>query len=340
MNVRRWIGIGLASLLGSGAVVAQDYDDRWYLGVQTGLVFPDDDRLTDDDIDLHYGGSFGRFFTPSLSLDLRLDRYVLDFTEVTPGPSNRFKLASLGVIGRYHFGDGDTRPYVLFGTGLQEHKSAYDDGRDIFGSLGLGIHHSYGDRMSLRLEAEYRHDNDRDTFDRSSGFDDFFVTAALNFPLGARPQPAPPPEPEPVPEPEPRPRPVPLPDPEPEPEPEPEVMFEFDAMVTFALDSAELMPGAVADLNEAVALLKLHQEITRIEVAGHTCDLGAASYNDGLSERRARAVHDYLVDNGIDPDRLSVVGYGEDRPKVPNTSERNREQNRRVELVVIERRDG
>ena len=338
MNVCRCIAIVFVGLLCSSAIFAQDYDDRWYLGVQTGLVFPDSDRLTDDDTDLHYGGSFGRFFSPSLSLDLRLDRYVLDFTDVTPGPSNRFKLASYGVIGRYHFGEGDTRPYVMFGSGIQEHKSAYDDGRDIFGSLGLGIHHNYDDRVSLRLEAEYRHDNDRDTFDRDNGFDDWFVTAALNFPLGPRPQPpAPPPEPERAPAP--RPAPAPAPAPVPEPEPEPEVMFEFNAMVAFGLDSADLLPSAVAELNEAVALLKLHQEITRIEVAGHTCDLGPARYNDSLSERRAQAVRDYLVDNGIDSDRLSVRGYGEDRPKVPNSSDRNRQQNRRVELVVLDRND-
>ena len=88
-------------------------------------------------------------------------------------------------------------------------------------------------------------------------------------------------------------------------------------------------------------MLNLHDELVRIEVAGHTCDIGSAEYNQGLSERRAQSVYNFLVNEGeIDSDRLVVRGYGEDRPKVPNTSRENRQQNRRVELVVLERSDG
>jgi len=118
------------------------------------------------------------------------------------------------------------------------------------------------------------------------------------------------------------------------------VILEFDAAVFFEFDSATLRPAAIAELNEAAALLNLHDELTRVEVAGHTCDLGSASYNQGLSERRARAVRDHLVEQGeVSADRLVVRGYGEDRPKVPNTSTENRQQNRRVELIVLERRN-
>ncbi len=112
-------------------------------------------------------------------------------------------------------------------------------------------------------------------------------------------------------------------------------------MVTFGLDSSQLRPEATTELDEAAALLNLHNEIVKIEVAGYTCDLGEAGYNQGLSERRATAVRDYLVnEGGVDADRLMIRGYGEERPKVPNTSTENRQQNRRVELIVIEREDG
>lgn len=117
------------------------------------------------------------------------------------------------------------------------------------------------------------------------------------------------------------------------------VIYEFDAAVFFEFDSARLRPAAIAELNEAAAVLNLHDEFLRIEVAGHTCDIGSAEYNQGLSERRARSVRDHLVnEGGVDPNRLVVRGYGEERPKVPNTSTENRQQNRRVELVVLERR--
>ncbi|HMA97994.1 MAG TPA: OmpA family protein, partial [Wenzhouxiangella sp.] len=172
-----------------------------------------------------------------------------------------------------------------------------------------------------------------DTFNRSRGFIDVIGSLALNIRLGDLPPP-PAPREEPAP-------PPPPPAPVPEPEPEPEVIFEFDSMVTFGLDSSQLRPEATTELDEAAALLNLHNEIVKIEVAGYTCDLGEAGYNQGLSERRATAVRDYLVnEGGVDADRLMIRGYGEERPKVPNTSTENRQQNRRVELIVIEREDG
>ncbi len=336
MKIGRLVGLLTALALLAGGAVAQDdpYDNRWYMGVAGGLVFPDGNRRVEDDPGYQYGVNFGRFFTPSFSLDLRLDRYMLDYEQVTPGKSNRNRLQSYGLVGRYHFREGqDTRPYVLLGAGMQGHKNAYDKGRDIYASLGAGIHQTYTDNFSMRYEVEYRHDNDRDTFNRSSGSDDFLVTVGFNFALGAKPR-----APEPAPAPEPVRTPPPAPAPAPRPAPEPEVVFEFDSSVTFGLNSAQLQPGAVAELNEAVALLNLHDELARVEVAGHTCDLGAADYNQGLSQRRAQAVRDYLVENGISADRLVVRGYGEDQPKVANRSESARQQNRRVELVVLQRR--
>lgn len=328
------MAMGAVAMMSQSAEAETDFDDRWYLAPAVGFARPHDDRLGDDGP--YYGLSFGKFFSPQFSVDFRLDRYKTEFDQQTPGDSETIRLNSYGVVGRYHLdvGDAATRPYLLIAGGIQEHASYFDDGRDIYGSLGAGLAHRLNDRLSLRAELEGRYDNDRDTFDRSRGFVDILGTLALTVRLGELPPP-PAPRSEPAPPP-----PPPAPAPEPEPEPEPEVIFEFDAMVTFELDSAELRSEAVAELNEAAALLNLHEELVRIEVAGHTCDLGPEAYNQGLSERRASAVRDYLVNEGdVDPDRLVVSGYGEDRPKVPNTSADNRQQNRRVELVVLERSD-
>lgn len=337
MKARILMAILAISTLSLHAVAANaDFDNRWYVAPSVGLVFMDGDRGVDGH-DYYYAMSLGRFFTPNFSLDLRYDRYHGNIIGVPDG-ADRFKLRNYGMVGRYHFADfNGIRPYLLLGTGIQQHDSILDKGKDIYGSLGLGLSHPFNDRVSMRLEGEARFDNDRDSLNRSSGFRDWMVSAGVKVRLGAaRAAPAPAPEPEPAVAPAPRPAPPPPP---PAPAPEPEVIFEFDSMVTFDLDSARLRPSAIAELNEAVALLRLHREITRIEVAGHTCDLGPASYNQGLSERRANAVRSYLVENGIDANRLVVRGYGEDRPKVANTSDRNRQQNRRVELVVLERSD-
>ncbi|AKS41480.1 OmpA family protein [Wenzhouxiangella marina] len=342
MKLDRLLAVSLALGLVSTSALAQDdpYDNRWYFGAAGGLVWPDGDRLTDDDVDLHYGVSIGRFFSPSMSVDLRFDRYQLDYDEATPGTSSRQQ--SIGLVGRYHFREGqDTRPYIMAGLGIQDHKSIYDKGRDVYGSVGLGVLHTYSDRVSMRLEGEYRHDNDRDTFNTGAGFDDFMLTLGFNFAIGERARaPQPEPMPEPAPQPVRRPTPEPIQARQAEPEPEPEVVFEFSAAVTFDLNSARLQPSAIAELNDAVEVLSMHTQLSHIEIAGHTCDLGAAGYNQTLSEQRAQAVRDYLVEHGIAADRLSVRGYGEDRPKVPNTSDSNRQQNRRVELVVMGKSEG
>jgi OOP family OmpA-OmpF porin len=332
------ISLLLLSVLAFPALAQEDpYDNRWYVGAAGGLVWPDSDRLTDDRPEMHYGLHVGRFLSPAFSLDLRLDRYEFDHDPATVARGDATQ-QSYGLVGRYHFTEGRTRPYFLAGLGIQEHDNFFDEGRDMYASLGLGFLHTFSDRLSLRLEAEYRRDNDRSTFDQERGFSDTLVTLGLNIPLGERPRaPAPAPEPQPVRQA--APEPAPAPPPPPRPAPEPEVIFEFSSEVTFALNSADLQPAAVAELNDAIELLAMHPELTLIQVAGHTCDLGASDYNQNLSQRRAQAVHDYLVENGIEDDRLSVRGFGESSPKVPNTSEANRRDNRRVELRVMERSD-
>ena len=324
---------GAVAMLSQTAVADTEFDDRWHVGAAGGFVRPDNSRQADDD-SYHAGFNIGRFLTPNFSLDFRLDRYSFKFDQPTPGDGEKIRLTSLGMVGRYHLDTGNsrTRPYLLIGTGLQENRSFYNDGRDIFASAGVGLKHQFNDRMFLRAELEGRYDNDRDTFNRSRGFIDVLGTVGLNVRLGDLPPPPPPPA-------EPAPPPPPPPPPPPAPEPEPAVIYEFDAMVFFEFDSARLRPAAIAELNEAAAMLNLHDELLRIEVAGHTCDMGPAAYNQGLSERRAQAVRDHLVnEGGVAANRLTVRGYGEDRPKVPNTSNENRQQNRRVELVVLERR--
>ncbi|MGY0503703.1 OmpA family protein [Luteimonas sp. e5] len=101
------------------------------------------------------------------------------------------------------------------------------------------------------------------------------------------------------------------------------------------IGSAGLVPGSMETLNQAIEILKRYPEM-RVEVAGHTDLCGADAYNQALSERRARAVYNYLTSNGIDAGRLvGPVGYGESRPLVPTAQtlpECKNEENRRTEL--------
>ena len=70
----------------------------------------------------------------------------------------------------------------------------------------------------------------------------------------------------------------------------------------------------------------------RVEIEGHTCNIGTAEYNLALGDRRADAVKDYLVSRGVTADRLRTVSYGEERPKYDNAREETRRLNRRAAL--------
>lgn len=101
--------------------------------------------------------------------------------------------------------------------------------------------------------------------------------------------------------------------------------------VKFEFDSDRLTEEAKEILNKVADTLAAYPEID-VEVAGHTDYVGSEGYNLGLSERRAIVVKDYLAGRGIDPDRMSPVGYGRTQPIADNSTEAGREENRRVEL--------
>ena len=74
----------------------------------------------------------------------------------------------------------------------------------------------------------------------------------------------------------------------------------------------------------------------KVRIEGHTDWTGSEGYNQGLSERRARAVYDYLINTGISPQRMESAGYGENRPAVSNLTAEGRRLNRRVEIRAAE----
>ncbi|WP_169737648.1 OmpA family protein [Thermonema rossianum] len=109
----------------------------------------------------------------------------------------------------------------------------------------------------------------------------------------------------------------------------------INLMVFFDFDKAELRPESVQELKRLVELLRRHPSL-KLEIAGHTDAIGTEEKNLGLSNRRAQAVVDYLVENGIAPHRLKAVGYGESRPIASNDTEEGRQLNRRTECIVVD----
>jgi OmpA-OmpF porin, OOP family len=105
--------------------------------------------------------------------------------------------------------------------------------------------------------------------------------------------------------------------------------------VNFEVNSSRLTVNARAILNQVADSLAAAPAM-KVEIGGHTDAQGSDDFNQKLSERRAQAVHDYLVARGIDPSRLSSRGYGESQPIESNETPEGREVNRRVEMKVIE----
>jgi peptidoglycan-associated lipoprotein len=99
----------------------------------------------------------------------------------------------------------------------------------------------------------------------------------------------------------------------------------------FDFDSSVLKPEAQQALDAHIALLKTSDESVRLE--GHTDERGTRDYNMALGERRANAVRDYMVVNGIASYRIETISYGEEKPVAYGSGEANWSQNRRVELV-------
>ena len=101
--------------------------------------------------------------------------------------------------------------------------------------------------------------------------------------------------------------------------------------VNFANNSDSLMLNKTTSLLEAVVMMKENKDF-KLKINGYADSVGTKEYNKVLSEKRAMAVKNYLVDKGIKEKRISIVGYGEQMPKSNNGSNRGRAVNRRVEF--------
>lgn len=105
--------------------------------------------------------------------------------------------------------------------------------------------------------------------------------------------------------------------------------------VLFDFNRAELRSGAQQNLYQLVTFLRENPE-RELLIEGHTDSVGSDSYNLDLSRRRAETVRSFLTQNGVDASRTAVRGFGEARPIASNESNAGRQQNRRVEVVILD----
>lgn len=329
-------------------------DNAVYVVPQAGYVWLDNDRDADDD--RFIGLAVGKRFTETLSLELAATRAIHDLSGTQELDLRAY---SLDVLHNF-LPRSRVSPYVSLGAGaLRTAPSGQDSHTHIMGQAGLGlmIHVAEKDDGSLRfglrpeVKARMAFPQDNDPQDK---FLDYAAGLGFLFTFGsARPAP------EPVAQPAPPPAAPPPPPPPPRdtdgdgviddrdrcPDTPPGVAVDTDGCtrrgsatlqgVTFEFNSAVLTSASRPVLDVVAADLKRYPRL-KIELQGHTDSVGNDAYNLRLSEKRAQAVREYLVSQGVGEQQLTARGFGESVPVAENTTEDGRAQNRRVVMTVIE----
>ncbi|SDT43883.1 OmpA family protein [Pseudomonas fuscovaginae UPB0736] len=268
------------------------------------------------------GASLGYFITDDVSVNLTYDK--TNYTRSNDGTGSQ-KLGGdkFGLKGQYHFGTvGDAiRPYVEGGVAHGSLTNVAADGhtgrdQSTFLTTGAGAKWYITDNLYARagVEADYKLDNGK--WDYAA-----LVGLGVNF-GGSGGKVAPAPAPAPVAQ-------------EPAPAPEAPVaeVVKVELDVKFDFNKAVVKPNSYGDVKNLADFMKQYPQTTTV-VSGHTDSVGTDAYNQKLSQRRADAVKQVLVKDGIAPNRIQSVGYGKTRPVADNATEAGRAINRRVEASV------
>lgn len=321
MKLKNTLGVVIGSLVaatslgalaqGQGAVEVEGFAKRYFTDSYRHM---DNGNL--------YGASVGYFLTNDVELALSYGEYH-DIRSDRDRGHDKIKgnLTSLDAI--YHFGTPGVglRPYLSAGYAYQSLGQAEPRGgrkHSNFANVGAGLKYYFTDNFYARAGLDGMYNIDDDQGEWAAG-----VGVGLNFGGNAGQRQVAAVEP----------APAPAPAPAPEPEPTPEVVrVELD--VKFDFDRAQVKSESYADIQNLADFMRQYPQ-TSTTVEGHTDSIGTEAYNQRLSERRANAVRDVLVNQyGVESNRVSSVGYGESRPVADNSTEQGRAVNRRVEAEV------
>ena len=297
---------------GQGAVEVEAFGKHYMSDSSRG--FEDEGEL--------YGAGIGYFLTDDVSLNLSHGVYsdVTSDDPVAGGGKKDIKgsLTSLDAV--YHFGAPGVglRPYVSGGVAHQSIGQPDRGGRNhsTFANVGTGVKYYFTENLFAKAGVDGMYNIDQGDSEWMAG-----VGVGLNFGGGVAPAPVVA-EAAPIAE-----------EPAPAAEPVPEVVrVELD--VKFDFDKSKVKSESYADIQNLADFMKQYPQ-TSTTVEGHTDSVGTDAYNQKLSERRAAAVREVLVDQyGVESARVSSVGYGESRPVADNATDAGRAVNRRVEAEV------
>lgn len=320
MKLKNTLGIAIGSIVavtsfgvlaqGQGAVEGELFYKKQY-----------NDSVNHVEDGFNPGASIGYFLTDDLSLNATYDK--TNHTRSNDGTGNqKIKGDNFGLNAQYHFGAvGDAlRPYVSGGVAHKSMTNVIADGhsgrdQSTFLTAGAGVKYYFTDNLFARagVEADYKLDNGKWDYAPTIGL-------GVNFGgSGGKVAPAPV---------------APAPAPEPAPEAPVAEVVRVELDVKFDFDKSVVKPNSYADIKNLADFMNQYPQTTTV-VEGHTDSVGPDAYNQKLSERRANAVKQVLVNQyGVGANRVQSVGYGESRPVADNATEAGRAVNRRVEASV------
>ena len=321
MKLKNTLGLAIGSLIaatsfgvlaqGQGAVEGELFYKKQY-----------NDSVKHIEDGFNPGARIGYFLTDDLSLNLSYDK--TNHTRSNDGTgSQKIKGDTGSLVAQYHFGQAGVdslRPYVEGGFGHQSRGNVQADGhsgrdQSTLAIAGAGVKYYFTNNLYARAGVESDYNLDNGKWDYSA-----LVGLGVNFGGNAGAV---------------APAPTPAPAPEPTPEPEAPVaqVVRVELDVKFDFDKSVVKPNSYGDVKNLADFMAQYPA-TNVEVAGHTDSVGPDAYNQKLSQRRADAVKQVLVKDGVAPSRITSVGYGESRPVADNATEAGRAVNRRVEAAV------
>lgn len=327
----------LITTLISAPLLAQDH---FYLGPQATYQFWDKSRFLpglDDDNGVQLGINLGYEFAANSDIDFA-PKTAFELVAQTSASDTNAE-ADVYEFNTYFFGNESsfgTTPYFVAGISKVKMESdvVIDDSTTNM-VLGFGISKYLGDYLEMKYDIRWRHG----LSDQTPGdINDVGLTIAFNHHFGRSSQAAPAvvaPAPAPVPTPTPVVERAPTPAPAPAPAPEPQlqdVTVRLD--VLFATNSSIITDMDDAEFRRMADALVENPDLS-LTIEGHTDSDGTAEYNQTLSQRRADRVRDTLISRyGVSADRVTAIGYGEERPISDNNTATGKAQNRRVVGVI------